>query len=191
MSDRLTQLQICLDQLIEQFNATVHYVNTNSKPALLDEDDPTSVSNIAANAPIPQQQQQQQQQPAQQQQQQQVLQQEENGQTQNNKSPDDAKDEIKEGSKPPEISEEDFETTIDELSTDIVLKSRQINMLIDSLPGIGVTPEEQLQLIKDLSLELQKIEQDRISKIKEKDELLFKVDEIIENLATGTSKSRI
>ena len=52
MADRLTQLQICLDQLVEQFNATVNYVNNNSDPGMLDEDE-ASVINIAANAPVP------------------------------------------------------------------------------------------------------------------------------------------
>ena len=146
MSDRLTQLQICLDQLVEQLNATVHYVNVYSKPALLD-DDPTSVSNRAANAPAPQLQK------------------------------DEANEDAKESLKPPEAAEDDFESTLDELATDIVLKSRQINMLIDSLPGIGVTPEAQMKLIADLSQELKQVEQERQAKIKEKNELLVKVDD--------------
>lgn len=93
--------------------------------------------------------------------------------------------------KPPESAEEDFESTLDELATDIVLKSRQINMLIDSLPGIGVTPEVQMKLIADLSQELKQVEQERQEKIKEKDELLAKVDDLIKELATGISQTRM
>ena len=178
MSDRLTQLQICLDQLVEQLNATVHYVNVYSKPALLD-DDPTSVSNRAANAPAPQLQQQQQQQ------------QQQSPQSVQQLPKDEANEDAKESLKPPEAAEDDFESTLDELATDIVLKSRQINMLIDSLPGIGVTPEAQMKLIADLSQELKQVEQERQAKIKEKNELLVKVDDLIKELATGISQARM
>ena len=177
MSDRLTQLQICLDQLVEQLNATVHYVNVYSKPALLD-DDPTSVSNRAANAPAPQLQQQQQQQ-------------QQSPQSVQQLPKDEANEDAKESLKPPEAAEDDFESTLDELATDIVLKSRQINMLIDSLPGIGVTPEAQMKLIADLSQELKQVEQERQAKIKEKNELLVKVDDLIKELATGISQARM
>ncbi|KAI5967217.1 SRB7 [Candida theae] len=178
MSDRLTQLQICLDQLVEQFNATVHYVNIHAKPALLDED-PTSVSNRAATAPAPQSQQQQQQQ-----------QQQRSPQSAQQSPKEDANQESKELSKPAEAAEEDFDSTLDELATDIVLKSRQINMLIDSLPGIGVTPEAQMKLISDLSQELKQVEHERQAKIEEKDTLLRKVDDLIKDLATGISQVR-
>ncbi|RKP28562.1 hypothetical protein METBISCDRAFT_29045, partial [Metschnikowia bicuspidata] len=52
MTDRLTQLQACLDQLVAQFNATVNYINIQSEMALLDPD-PTSPFNMVANAPLP------------------------------------------------------------------------------------------------------------------------------------------
>lgn len=187
MSDRLTQLQICLDQLIQQFNATINYVNTNSEPSLLDEDDPNSYSNMAANAPVPQAQQQQQQ-PQQQQQQQQSQQispapQNQQSQGQSNSG----------GSKntTPVQEEANFDNTVNELSTDLILKSRQINMLIDSLPGIGVSPEDQLSMIYELSSDLKDIEEERISKIKEKDVLLKILEGLIADVATGISETRM
>ena len=64
-------------------------------------------------------------------------------------------------------------------------------MLIDSLPGIGVTPEAQMKLIADLSQELKQVEQERQAKIKEKNELLVKVDDLIKELATGISQARM
>ncbi|RLV91587.1 Mediator of RNA polymerase II transcription subunit 21 [Spathaspora sp. JA1] len=173
MSDRLTQLQICLDQLVEQFTATVNYVNTNAEPGLLDSDDPTSASNLAANAPLPGHAatQQSQQSPA--------SQQPSPGVTDNNNS-----------KATHEYNEEKFKNTVNELSTDIILKSRQISMLIDSLPGIGVTPESQLQLIQELSEELKQIEQERIDKINQKDKLLSWCEELITQVATGISETR-
>lgn len=141
MADRLTQLQVCLDQLVEQFNASINYVNTNANLASFGNDE-NSVINLAVTAQ--------------------------------------AQDHPK----------QDITTTLNELSTDIILKSRQISMLIDSLPGIGVPPEEQMELIDKLSQELAQIEKTRIEKIKEKDELLKKTETLIMDLATGISELR-
>ncbi|ABN65489.1 DNA-directed RNA polymerase II holoenzyme and kornberg s mediator [Scheffersomyces stipitis CBS 6054] len=163
MADRLTQLQTCLDQLVEQFNATVNYINTSSEPSLLDED-PTSVSNIAASAPLP----------ANQTQQGSTL-----GSNRQTVSPSTQAE-----------AESNFENTINELSTDIILKSRQISMLIDSLPGIGVSPESQLKIIDDLSKELQSVEQEQVKKIQEKDKLLKWCESLIVEVATGISETR-
>ncbi|KAK6461216.1 mediator of RNA polymerase II transcription subunit 21 [Scheffersomyces coipomensis] len=185
MADRLTQLQICLDQLVEQFNATVNYVNTNSESALLDED-PNSIINIAANAPLPGQQQGQQ------------------GQQQSSQpqqSPQSQPQQSANGSGKQTVSnhasvaaqaeaEANFENTLNELSTDIILKSRQISMLIDSLPGIGVSPTSQLKIIEDLGEDLKNIEQERIKKIEEKDKLLKWCESLITEVATGIAESR-
>lgn len=161
MSDRLTQLQICVDQLVEQFNAAVNYVNTHSEQALLDQD-PTSVTNIAASAPLPGTQAQ-------------------TGQTSN----------MSDHPTSNAVGDTDqFENTINELSTDIILKSRQILMLIDSLPGVGISEESQMDLIRQLSHELQKVEQDRIAKIREKDDLLHHCESLIMQVASGISNTK-
>lgn len=165
MSDRLTQLQVCLDQLVEQFNATVNYVNTNCDTALLDPN-PLLVANIAANAPLP-------------------------GQTQ--KLPSGSTKETdapNTGDKPRDDAEANFDSTINELSTDIILKSRQISMLIDLLPGIGASPDAQLLLIDDLIKELHTAEEERVAKIKGKDELLAVCEGLIMEVATGILSTR-
>ncbi|CUM66697.1 uncharacterized protein PRCAT00004375001 [Priceomyces carsonii] len=169
MADRLTQLQICLDQLVEQFNATVNYVNTNSEPGLLD-DDPTSAINLAASAPIPGQQQQQ------------GSGADSNKQTNANS--------VSNHPSARAAAETNFDSTINELLTDIILKSRQISMLIDSLPGIGVSPANQLKLIEDLSNNLKDVERERIEKIKEKDALLKWCESLITDVAKGISDTR-
>lgn len=87
-------------------------------------------------------------------------------------------------------AESNFENTINELSTDIILKSRQITMLIDSLPGIGVSPESQLNMVEDLAKQLEEVEKERIKKIEEKDKLLKWCESLIVEVATGISESR-
>ena len=196
MADRLTQLQICLDQLVEQFNATVNYVNNNSDPGMLDEDE-ASVINIAANAPVPGQavptapaanlvpaatqspaqsttqqspQSAKQQSPA----------------HQSPQSPDQASSGLNSSAS----TTSNFNNTISELSTDIILKSRQISMLIDSLPGIGVSPESQLKIIEDLTEELKVVDKERSKKIEEKDMMLKWCESLIIEVAGGIAESR-
>lgn len=154
MADRLTQLQVCLDQLVAQFNATINYVNTNSDIALLD-NDPNSVTNIAANAPLP-----------------------------------GKKDEATSNSDNDKTAQPSFDSVINELSTDIILKSRQISMIIDSLPGIGTLPDAQLKMISDLISELEETEKERVQKIEEKDELLVWCEGLIVDVAGGIFRTR-
>lgn len=154
MADRLTQLQVCLDQLVAQFNATINYVNTNSDIAPL-ESDPNSVINIAANAPLP-----------------------------------GKKEDSNSRSESEKTTQPSFDSVINELSTDIMLKSRQISMIIDSLPGIGTLPEAQLKMIADLIGELEDTEKERVEKVKEKDELLRWNEELIVDVAGGIFRTR-
>lgn len=163
MSDRLTQLQICLDQLVAQFNATINYVNTQGELAPPDEDK-TSVINMAANAPLPGTKK-------------------ENAEQQSQGGNSEASG----ASSRPKPS---FDSVINELSTDIILKSRQISMIIDSLPGIGTLPETQLKMIGDLVEELDEVEKQREAKIKEKDELLKWCEDLIVDVSHGIFKTR-
>ncbi|CAH2355981.1 mediator of RNA polymerase II transcription subunit 21 [[Candida] railenensis] len=186
MTDRLTQLQVCLDQLVAQFNATINYVNTNSEPALLDADGKSYFS-IAANAPLPGQQQQN-----------------INGAPSSSvppqadgsdpastkQSPDSAGGAGGAGGRMAEDNAVAFNNTINELSTDIILKSRQLRMLIDYLPGIGVSPTNQLKLIEELASELEEVEKDRLKSIEEKDKLLDWCEDLIMEVANGISSTR-
>lgn len=167
MSDRLTQLQVCLDQLVEQFNATVNYVNVNTEPELLDES-PNSVTNLAASAPLPGQPQ---------------------GQSTSNKPTTTGNTNSGQASARQEVTAT-FDTALNELSTDIILKSRQISMLIDSLPGIGVSGDDQFEVIKSLSGELQEVEREREKAISEKEELLQMCESLILDMASGISRTK-
>ncbi|CCH46524.1 Mediator of RNA polymerase II transcription subunit 21 [Wickerhamomyces ciferrii] len=133
MSDRLTQLQICLDQLVEQFCATLNYVDKNHD-FIPTEGEERLVDPQATIA-----------------------------------------------------EPKEFQSTMNELSTDLILKTRQILTLITSLPGAGVSPKDQISKINELQNELNKVEQEKIEKIRQKDELL----EWCNGLITGFSKDLI
>ncbi|ANZ74701.1 BA75_01249T0 [Komagataella pastoris] len=137
MADRLTQLQVCLDQLIEQFSATIHYVDQHHDSVNLPQNDPKIVD------------------------------------------PDLTPD-----------SEFDFKNTINELSSDILLKTRQILAIIDSLPGVGVSKKEQMSKIQSLSEELRATETQKQEKIVQKDDLLDWVNNLIMNLSESIANSR-
>ncbi|EJS42278.1 srb7p [Saccharomyces arboricola H-6] len=137
MTDRLTQLQICLDQMTEQFCATLNYIDKNHGFEPLTESEPQMSDKHATVAPP-----------------------------------------------------EEFSNTIDELSTDIILKTRQINKLIDSLPGVDVSAEEQLRKIDMLQNKLVEVEDEKIEAIKKKEKLLQNVDSLIEDFVDGIANSK-
>lgn len=159
MTDRLTQVQICLDQLVAQFNATVNYVDMKSNPAPLD-GDPSSVIDLAANAPLP------------------------------GTRPPDGSGENSSSDGAAKRAQPPFEIVIDELATDIILKSRQISMIIDSLPGIGALPESQLNTINNLIRVLKETEEERVKKIEEKDKLLRWCEELVLQVSDGIYSTR-
>lgn len=79
---------------------------------------------------------------------------------------------------------------MNELSTDIILKTRQILTLIASLPGAGVSPKDQLTRIDELQKELTQVESEKVEKIRQKDELLEWCNELISSLAKDLIDSR-
>lgn len=85
---------------------------------------------------------------------------------------------------------EEFSNTIDELSTDIILKTRQIIRLIDSLPGVNVSAAEQLNKIDTLQKELVKVEEQKVEAVMRKEELLKDVSGLIEFFVGGIAGSR-
>lgn len=137
MTDRLTQLQICLDQMMEQFCATLNYIDKNH------DFEPSN------------------------------------------------EQELKMADKHATVSEpEEFSNTIDELSTDIILKTRQVIKLIDSLPGVDVSTNEQLHRIDSLQKSLVETENKKIAAIEKKEELLKDVDGLIGLFVSGIAESR-
>lgn len=79
---------------------------------------------------------------------------------------------------------------MNELSTDIILKTRQILALITSLPGAGVSPKDQILRINELQNELVQVEKTKVEKIRQKDELLDWCNGLISDFSKDLIDSR-
>ncbi|ODV61587.1 Srb7p ASCRUDRAFT_75579 [Ascoidea rubescens DSM 1968] len=82
-----------------------------------------------------------------------------------------------------------FENTVKELSTDIILKTRQILKIIESLPGAGVSTDDQLNTINLLQNQLIQLEKKRLQKIDEKNNLLLICNDLIHQVTDGLCNS--
>lgn len=137
MTDRLTQLQLCMDQLIDILFSALSYVDQNHDTVPLNAADPK---------------------------------------------------EIDPNRNPP--TEFDFQSSQQELATDIILKTRQILTIIDTLPGVGVTKAEQLSTIKDLRNQLKNAEIEKSKAIDKKEKLVELVNSLILEVGDTISKTR-
>ena len=72
-----------------------------------------------------------------------------------------------------------------ELARDLILKTKEIDLLIGSLPGIGVSEEQQIQRLEKLEEQLQEVEKQRREAVKRKEELQNRLDELIQTVATN------
>ena len=79
---------------------------------------------------------------------------------------------------PPEV----FNDGILELARDLIVKEQQIEYLISSLPGLDNSEREQEKSIKDLEEELKVAEAQRLEAVKEKDEVLAKLDQVLRSV---------
>ncbi|KAK1755759.1 putative mediator of rna polymerase [Echria macrotheca] len=76
---------------------------------------------------------------------------------------------------PPEV----FQAGMLELARDLILKEQQIELLISSLPGLENNEQDQLKMMRDLEEELKVAEAQRLEAIKEKEEVLAKLDQVL------------
>ncbi|KAH6673571.1 mediator complex, subunit Med21 [Halenospora varia] len=139
MADRLTQLQDAVDQLANQFIASIYYVNRhhnlqavsatdtvrNDKKA----DDPTPADQDVDALPLDQ-----------------------------------------------------FKAQQRELAQDLILKEQQIEFLISILPGLENSEKDQEETIKQLERELQVAEAERKQALKEKEEVLARLEGVIRSV---------
>ncbi|KAK9468882.1 mediator complex, subunit Med21 [Lipomyces arxii] len=80
-------------------------------------------------------------------------------------------------------SPEVFKATQLELAHDIILKTKQIHLLISSLPGADVSEQDQLDRVKELESELESAEAERQEWLRRRKELLEKCDSVILRLS--------
>ncbi|KAK9333821.1 mediator complex, subunit Med21 [Lipomyces starkeyi] len=86
----------------------------------------------------------------------------------------------------PQVTVDDaavFEATKLELARDIMIKTRQIDLLIASLPGAGVSEQDQLARVRKLEQQLSDAEKERQLWLSRRKELLQKCDSVILQLA--------
>lgn len=162
MADRLTQLQDCLDDLLTQMYASLHYTyhrhpfgSIPGQPQGPDfrlagdkEDDDKEdkkekkLQNDAAAA---------------------------NGEVVKPAEP----------STPAPETPAKFNENLRELAQDLVLKEQQIEYIINSLPGIGNSEMDQEKRMRELEKELREVEEERERKEREKEELVDLLGEVI------------
>ncbi|KAK0714652.1 mediator complex, subunit Med21 [Lasiosphaeris hirsuta] len=69
-----------------------------------------------------------------------------------------------------------------ELARDLIVKEQQVEYLISSLPGLDNSERDQEQLIRDLEEELKVAETQRLEAVREKDEVLLKLDQVLRGI---------
>jgi mediator of RNA polymerase II transcription subunit 21 len=79
-----------------------------------------------------------------------------------------------------------------ELAKDLTLQTREIELFIESLPGIGVSEEQQIKRLEELEGKLQEAERKRKEAVQRKTKLQETLDAVIHTVAqnaNGITKS--
>jgi mediator of RNA polymerase II transcription subunit 21 len=182
MADRLTQLQDCLDQLLVQMYASLHYIDTHhsakSIPGQVDQFTPVQdlvpATQTTAVGTQPTQQlgtqlgTQASPMTAQGTQATQA--------TQATQDADAAPEQPPSSQYPRPDPPNLFDQRMTELAQDLVLKEQQIEVIISSLPGIGNSQKAQESRLRALNRELKQVEKERDEWVGEYQALRGKVD---------------
>ncbi|KAF2435951.1 hypothetical protein EJ08DRAFT_645621 [Tothia fuscella] len=78
-------------------------------------------------------------------------------------------------------TKEVFEARLQELAQDLIVKERQIEALVETLPGLGNSQQDQERRIKELEEELRDVERERLEWDVERERLL----EVVEGKILG------
>ncbi|SMQ54445.1 unnamed protein product [Zymoseptoria tritici ST99CH_3D1] len=158
MADRLTQLQDCLDDLLTQMYASLNYVHTRhpygdipDQPTQAPQADSREVGRVATTGDGPAAGAQQ-------------------GEGQNGS---------REPSTPSPETQNTFNAALRELAQDLILKEQQIEYIINSLPGIGNSEEDQERRMRELEAELRQVEEERAQKDVERENMIDLLGEVI------------
>jgi mediator of RNA polymerase II transcription subunit 21 len=66
-----------------------------------------------------------------------------------------------------------------ELARDLIIKSAQIQILVQSLPGIGHSEQEQEQRLRELEVEMKEAEEERLKALEEREKMLARVEAVL------------
>ncbi|KAK3318375.1 mediator complex, subunit Med21 [Apodospora peruviana] len=80
------------------------------------------------------------------------------------------------------LAAEEFQAGQIELARDLITKEQQIEYLISSLPGLDNSERDQEQSIRDLEEELKVAEAQRLEAVKEKEEVLLRLDQVLRGI---------
>ncbi len=80
------------------------------------------------------------------------------------------------------LSPDEFKAGQLELARDLIYKEQQIEYLISSLPGLDNSENDQERYIRELEEELKVAEAQREEAVKEKDDMLAKLDQVIRSI---------
>jgi len=69
-----------------------------------------------------------------------------------------------------------------ELARDLVIKSKQIEVLITTLPGIGVSEDDQQARLLSLEAQLKEAEEERVKSVQEKEEARVRLENVVVKL---------
>jgi mediator of RNA polymerase II transcription subunit 21 len=163
-TDSLTQLQDCFDQLLIRMFASIRYIDSHHPYGIIEGQSDQSLATTQSTQPQTQSTQTQQTQLT-------------NTQTQTQTEtasshpaqPQSGEGEVRD-------SPEKFESVLQELAQDLIIKEQQIEYLVDSLPGLGNSQASQEARIRELEKELREVEVERKSWVSVQEELVGRVE---------------
>ncbi|KAI5850956.1 mediator complex, subunit Med21 [Tricharina praecox] len=75
-----------------------------------------------------------------------------------------------------------FESRMSELARDLIIKSKQIEVLITTLPGIGVSEDDQQARLRSLEAQLKEAEEERVKSVQEKEDARVRLESVVVKL---------
>lgn len=170
-TDSLTQLQDCFDQLLSRMFASIRYIDTHHPYGAIQGQSDQSPATTAIT------------QPTQPQIQSQIHQAQEKN---SNPGPSNV------SSDPPappsteattrETNKHKFEAILQELAQDLVMKEQQIELLVDTLPGLGNSQLSQEARIRELEVELKQVTEERKKWVVVQEDLVQRVETVIKSV---------